>query len=177
MVFENAAHGVAGQPLIHEVVGECPAFTVQLVQAVFRADPNGPRMVDIGRGDGVVTQRSGITSVVSIDCELTSLRTEAAQSSPAAHPEVPAFVLSEIGIHLVITLWVLLVDNEALVPRVKSIKTIVGSDPHGARVIDQHPAHDVVAQTGWVVRFVEIGLKSPSLPIEPAQSCAVASDP
>src|SRR6202000_2966709 len=122
----------------------------------------------IGRGHGVVTQRSGITDVVSIDGELTSLRIEAAQSSPAAHPKEPAFVLSEIGIHLVITLWILLVDDEALVPRVKSIKTIVGSDPHVARVIDQHPAHDVVAQTGRVVPFVQIGLKSPSLPIEPA---------
>src|ERR1700743_3519591 len=116
MVFENAAHGVAGQTIFHEVVGECPAFTVQLVQAVFRANPNGPRMVDIGRGDGVVTQRSGITDVVSIDGELTSLRIEAAQSSPAAHPKEPAFVLSEIGIHLVITLWILLVDAEALLP-------------------------------------------------------------
>src|SRR5579872_1458249 len=104
MVFENAAHGVAGQPILHEVVGECPAFTVQLVQAVFRADPNSPRMVDIGRGDGVVTQRSGITNVVSIDGELTSLWIEAVQTSPAAHPEEPTFVLSEIGVHLVITL-------------------------------------------------------------------------
>src|SRR4029077_16576394 len=151
LVFENAAHGVAGQTILHIVVGECPAFTVQLVQAVFRADPNDSRMVNIGRGNGVVAQRSGITYFVRIDGKLTCPRIETVQTSPAAHPEEPAFVLTGIGIHLVVTFRGLLVDDEALVPRVKSIKTIVGSDPHGARMIDQHPTHYVVAQTGWVV--------------------------
>src|SRR5580692_9703332 len=124
-------------------------------------------MINISRGNSVVTQGTRIIHSVWIDGELSSLRIETVQTSPAAHPEQPVFVLAKIGIYLVITLSVLLMNNEAPVPRVESIKTIVGSDPHGARVIDQHPAHYVVAQTGWVFWFVQIGLKSPSPPIEP----------
>src|SRR6266481_7998820 len=43
--------------------------------------------------------------------------------------------------HLGVTLGILLLGNEALIPRVKSIKTVVGGDPHRARMIDHHPAH------------------------------------
>src|SRR5579863_2800522 len=125
-------------------------------------------MVYISRGDGVVTQRTGITHSVCIDSELTGLRVETVQTSPTSHPQEPVLVLSEIEILLVIALGVLLVNNEALVPRVESIKTVVGCDPHGACMIDQYPAHDVAAQTGCGAWKVQIGLETPRSPIEPA---------
>ena len=134
-------------------------------------------MVYISRGNGVVTQRTGVIHSVRIDGESCSLRIETVQTSPAAHPEEPACVLTKIGIHLVVTLSVLLVHNETLGPRVKSIKTIVGSDPHGACMIDQHPAHYVAAQAGWVLWVVQIGLETSGSPIELAQSGAVGTDP
>ncbi len=177
LVFENAAHGVAGQAILHVVVGECCAFTVQLVQAIFRADPKSSRMINIGRGNGVVTQRSGITYFVRIDGELTSLRVETVQTSPTTHPQESAFVLSEIEILLIVTLSVLLVDNEPPIPGVKSIKTIVGGDPHRARMIDQHPAHDVAAQTERIIGLVQIGLEESGSPIEPTQPRSVGSGP
>ena len=111
-------------------------------------------MIDVGRGNGVVTQRTRITRFMGVDGELTSLRVETVQTSPTPHPQEPAFVLSQIEILLVVTPRILLMDNKTVARRIKAIKTIVGRYPHDAVMVDQDPAHNVAAQTGRVVWLV-----------------------
>src|SRR5262249_47744497 len=105
-------------------------------------------MIYVDRVNGfVATHRFGITNFVWIYSELTSCRVKRVERPLAAHPEGSGSVLGNIEVLLLTTGLVLLVCNETISLRVKSIKSVPRCNPHCTAMIEEQPAHDVVAQT------------------------------
>ena len=94
MIFENAPHGAAGEPLPASVYGELARCPIEFVQAVLGAYPHSAGLIKVNRVYPVIAQAVRTIYVVLIDGELASRRVEMMQAVElAAKPQCSIAVL------------------------------------------------------------------------------------
>jgi hypothetical protein len=94
-----------------------------------------------------------------------------------AKPQCPLPVLDQVKIGHDSSLRVGLINCETSGRGIETIQTVAGGDPERSVAFDEKACHDVVAQTVWIGRIVEVRMESARPSVKAEQPVVISSSP